>query len=432
MKRITLLLMLLCLITVGFAQEEVAIEQTINQRIGHLIIDRGWDVQLMHRETEGYRIAVVVPERFAGIASETQVCNLTGDTLTILENTMLPRGTVVELEGKLKFRSIDVYKEAKATIDRLCVPQDAKTSYYLYLMKKSEVNIRQMTFMGKPDSKKDCDPMISLSDESKLRIDTIRGSGNPKIELYNSDFQYSTSLLDGEILVKEFKSPTWFYEKRNPKIIKTEIVDGQPITKERYKIWSQDLAFNAGVGFRKYQNPVDFGSPFTNNGVLTVSFGLLTGFRFSDRWTLYTGLRYNANRYYMAHQVKLSENGLESIDGQTPIQQNQLCSDYLGIPVELYFNFSELAKSSLSLDVFFGRRLYGVLQTRSAENNYKNYDSEKATHLFNPWKLEVGLSINTGLIGFIHGLRVYTNLLPEYNKAVTTEKFRSIGVEIRF
>lgn len=424
MKRIVLLLLAFCLTQMALAQEEVAIEQTIDQPISCLWINADWDVCLKHNDDKGYRVAVVVPERFAGIAAEIQVCNLTGDTLTILENTMLPKGTIVELEGNLNFKAITMSKEAKVTIDRLCVPQEAEANDYLYLMKKSEVSINQLVSSG--------EILIHLSDESKLRIDTIQGSGKPIIELYNGDFQYGTSLLDGEITVKEYKSPTWFYEKKNPKVIKTEIVDGQYVTKERYKIWNQDLAFNAGVGFRKYQNPVDFGSPFTNNGVLTVSWGLLTGFRFSDRWTLCTGLRYNVNRYYMAHQVKLSENGLESIDGQTPIQQNQLYSDYLGIPVELYFNFSEQIKSNLSLDVFFGHRLNGVLQTRSAEDNYKNYDSEKATHLFNPWKLEVGLSINTGLIGFIHGFRVYTNLLPEYNKAATTEKFRSIGFEIKF
>lgn len=423
MKRLTLSILLLCLTTLGFAQEEVAIEQTINQPIGYLEIGAGWDVQLTHRETDDFRIAIVVPERFAGIAAETQVCNLAGDTLTILENTMLPRGTIVELEGNLSFRVVVLFKEAKASFDHLIIPQDAEIKDYFYLLKKSEANIHQLVSSG--------DPLIHLSEESKLNIDTIQGSGKPTIELYNADFQYGKSLLDGEILVKEYERPTIFYEKKNPKVIKTEIVDGQPVTRERYKIWDPSLTFGAGIGFRKYQNPVDFNSPFTNNGILSINFGLSTEFRFSDRWSLTTGLQYNFNRYFMAHQLKLNENGLESIDGQTPIQKNELSNGYLGVPVELFFHFAEPWKSSLSMDVFFGRRLHGSLHTLGPDDNYKKWQSEKATSLFNPWKLEVGLSINTNLIGFIHGFRVFTNLLPEYNKAVTTEKFRSIGVEIR-
>ena len=423
MKRNVLLLLAFCLTQMALAQEEVAIEQTIDQSIGCLWISADWDVRLKHNDDNGYRVAVVVPERFAGIAAEIQICNLTGDTLTILENTMLPKGTIVELEGNLNFKAITMSKEAKVTIDRLYVPQEAEANYYLYLMKKSEVSINQLVSSG--------EILIHLSDESKLRIDTIQGSGKPIIELYNGDFQYGTSLLDGEILVKEYKSPTWFYEKKNPKVIKTEIVDGQPVTTERYKTWNASIAFDFDMGFRNLQNPIDFSSPFTNNGVLTESVGLSTGWRFNEQLSLLTGLRLNYNRYFMAHQVQLTENGLESIDGQTPIQVNRLSNGYLGVPVSLYWG-NELLKSGLSFDVFFGHILYGSMQTRNAEDNYKDWHSEKATHLFNPWKLEVGMSFYTNLVGFIHGFRVYTNLLPEYNKSVTTEKFRSIGFEIKF
>lgn len=424
MKRITFIILTFFLAQTAIAQNEIAIEQTLDQPIGCLYIWKGWDVRLMHRETDGYRIAVVVPERYAAIADETPICNLSGDTLTLLENTALPQGTVVELEGNLNFRAIEIFKEAKVSIDRLYMPQNAELHSYLYLMKKAEVSINQLVFSG--------ESWISLSDGSKLSIDTIQGSGNPEIELYDADYQYGTNLLNGEILVKEYKRPTRFYEKKNPKVIRTEIIDGQPVTKERYKIWDNVIAVDVGIGFRKHQNPVDFSSPFTNNGVLSFSWGLTTSFRFSDHWTLTTGLRLNTNTYYMAHQLKLTENGMESIDGQTPIQINRLSNDYLGVPVSLYWNFSELLKSSLSFDVFFGHIIDGSLMARTAEDNYKKWHIEDASNLFNPWKLEIGLSFNTNQIGFIHGFRVYTNLLPEYSKAATTEKFRSIGFEVRF
>ena len=424
MKRIILSFVIFLAAQIGFAQEEVAIEQNINAPIGCLNISAGWEVRLMNRNMDSYRLAVVVPDRFVGIAAETQVCNLKGDTLTILENTMLPQGTVVELEGPLELQEIVLLTEAKAVFDHLLIPEKA-TKFEIYLAKRSEMTVHQLISNG--------EPFISLSDESKLTIDTIQGTGNPKIKMYNAKFQYGTSLLDGEIVVKEFKKPSWFYyEVQNPKVIKTKLVDGQPVTTERYKIWNASVAIDVGMGFRKYQNPIDFNSPFTNNGILSINWGLSTGFRFSDRWTFSTGLRYNFNQYFMVHQLKLNENGLETIDGQTPIQQNQLVSGYLGIPVELHFSFGEQWKSSLSLDAFFARRLHGTLDTCGPEGNYKNWTGENAPSLFNPWKLEVGLSINTSLIGFIHGIRVYTNLLPEYSKAVTTEKFRSVGVEIKF
>ena len=192
MKRITLLIMLLCLTGLGFAQEEVAIEQTINQPIRLLRIDKGWNVRLMHRNTNDYRLAVVVPEQYARIASEVQACNLTGDTLTILQNNMLPQGSVLELEGPLNFQIIALYNEAKAVIDHLVIPE-IHTNYEIYLGKKSETTIHHLVSNG--------EPYINMSNESQLTIDTIQGSGKPTIEMYNAKFLYGTNLLDGEILV---------------------------------------------------------------------------------------------------------------------------------------------------------------------------------------------------------------------------------------
>ena len=49
MKRITLFIAILFAFNMGFAQEEVAIEQHIEQPINTLEIYRGWDVHLLHK-----------------------------------------------------------------------------------------------------------------------------------------------------------------------------------------------------------------------------------------------------------------------------------------------------------------------------------------------------------------------------------------------
>ena len=88
MKRITLLIAILLNYQLGFAQEEVAIEQRIEQPINRLEIYRGWDVHLLHNEADsGYRVAIVTNEDYAPFAFNVQLCNVKGDTLTILKNT---------------------------------------------------------------------------------------------------------------------------------------------------------------------------------------------------------------------------------------------------------------------------------------------------------------------------------------------------------
>ena len=134
----------------------------------------------------------------------------------------------------------------------------------------------------------------------------------------------------------------------------------------------------------------------------------------------------------MDYPVKIGENGLEIIENPEMTQHDKLVSTYLCIPAELYYYFDKKKSFGLSMDIKFGYLVGAQLNTRFPQIGNQGSIGENARSLFNPWKLEAGISIITNVLGIIHGVRVYTNLLPEYNKAVTTEKFRSIGVEIKF
>lgn len=422
MKRIILSLIILLAAQIVFAQEEVAIEQNINTPIGCLDINAGWDVRLMHRETEGYRIAIVVPKKYEEIAMvEAPVCSIMGDTMTIIENTLLPRGTVVEIEGNLGFRKINVYDRATVSADRIITPEVTDT-YYIYLSQNADFHINHIRFCGAT--------MLSVNDKSTLRIDTITGKGEPFIELYEGNFEYGLNRLEGKITVKEYKKQNCNYYSKYPKIIKTKMVDGEPVTTERYKIWGEFLAFGASVGFRRGADPVDFNSPFKSKHTLSANLGLTTLFKFSEHWGLSAGLLYNLNLQDMVHQLKFEDGSLEVIDGQVPIQQNRLFSNYLGVSVDLNWYLGKRGTESVSLDYYCGYLLGGQIWV-SNQNSSFAWVGSNARPLFNPWKMELGLSFNTQHLGIIHGVRVFTNLLPEYKPGITTDKFRSIGFEIK-
>lgn len=421
MKRIALTLLAFCLAQMAIAQNEVAIEQTIDQSIGYLNIYADWDVRLMHRETNGYRIAIVVPERYAEIAAETQICNINGDTLTITENTMLPKGTVVELEGNLSFRKINICDMATASADHINVPETT-ISYYIYLGQNADFQVNHIQFCGKP--------ILSVNEKSTLRIDTITGQGEPSIELYVGKFEYGLDRLEGKITVKEYEKPNWNYSGKLQKTIKTKMVGDELVTTERYQTWCRHLMFGASVGFKQGADAADYNSPYTYTNTLSVNLGLTTLFRFGEHWSLSTGLMCNINDQYMFHQLKFEDGKLEVIDGQVPIQQNMLESWYLGVPVELFRYLGKQGRESISLDYYCGYLLEGLLCTHDAIN-HNGWIGESARPIFTPWKMEFGLSFNTQRLGIIHGVRVFINLLPEFNKAATTDKFNSFGVEIK-
>lgn len=249
------------------------------------------------------------------------------------------------------------------------------------------------------------------------------------------EFQISTNHLEGKIAwIQNEDTPGRHYQQKDSRIIKTKQVDGEWVTTDHRKVWNDVISVDASFGYRMGANPTNANSPLLNRGTLSVNLGMSTYFKLSNRLGLSTGVHWTTESKALSHQVKYEDNTLKVIDGQEDFQCNRLKSHYLGIPVTLYYFLGRQQTESFSMDVFCGyligeRLLTSVDPTKLIRIG--NRTNEKVDGIFNPWKLEAGLSFNTQHLGFIHGIRVFTNLLPEYKPGVTTDKFRSIGVELK-
>jgi len=436
MKRIILSLAILLAAQIGFAQEEVAIEQNINQRINELEIYSGWNVHLIHHEADsGYRVAIITEDDLAARAYNVQLCNVKDSTLTILENTQLPRGTVVEIEGPINFGQINLLDRATVEADYVVasaasVPEDWTN---LNLCMYSSFHVRHYHIPNPENS-----PGMEVWDHAQLTIDTISGEGNVMMNVYEGVFQYGTDILRGKITLNEYGNTSdWPYmQEKNCRVIKTKEVDGELVTTDRRKVWNDALFLEVGIGLQHGNTPTNPNSPFLQYNTLTVNMGFSTYFNLGNRWGLKTGLLWNENRKSLCHQVKYENNELVVIDGQGDYQRNRLYNLYMGIPVSLSYYLGKKQTESVSLDLYCGRLIGEALVT--SKDPTKPFGlglfpgtKDHLDNIFNPWKLEVGLSFNTRHLGILHGLRVFTNLLPEYKPGVTTDKFRSIGVEIK-
>ena len=429
MKRIILSLAILLAAQIGFAQEEVAIEQNINQRINKLEINSGWDVHLIHHEADsGYRVAIITEDDLAARAYNVQLCNVKDQTLTILENTQLPRGTVVEIEGPMTFGQINLLNNATAEADYVVVSAASvpKEWINLDLSRFSSFHVRHYHIPNPENS-----PGMEIWDHAQLTIDTISGEGNVMMNVYEGDFQYGTNILRGKIKLCEHENTSdWPYMQREWRIIKTKEVDGELITTDRRKVWNDALSVDAGIGILYGNKPKDPNSPYLQSTTLSVKVGMSTYFKLGNRWGISTGLLWNSNNKSLCHQVKYENNELVVIDGQGDFQRNKLTYNYLGIPVTMNYYLGKRGTESLSLDFYCARLLGEHLRSTTDPTKLFSGTKEKVD-VFNPWKIEVGLSFNTQHLGFFHGIRVFTNLLPEYKPGVTTDKFRSVGVEIK-
>ena len=437
MKHIILSLAILLAAQIGFAQKEVAIEQNINQRINKLEINSGWDVHLIHHEADsGYRVAIITEEDLAARAYNVQLCNVKDSTLTILENTQLPRGTVVEIEGPMTFGQINLLDRATAEADYVVASAASAPKDWtnLNLSKYSNFHVRHYHIPNPENS-----PGMKIWDHAQLTIDTLSGEGDAVVDTYEGNFQYGSDILQGKITLNEYGNTSdWPYTQgKDCRIIKTKEVDGELVTTDRKKIWNDALVIDVGIGEQYGNTPTNPDSPFLQYNTLSVNIGFSTYFKLGNRWGLRTGLQWNENRKSLCHQVKYENDELVVADGQGDYQRNRLYNLYMGIPVSLDYYLGKRETESFSLDLYCGRLIGETLVT--SKDPTKPFGlvlfpgtKDHLDNIFNPWKLEVGLSFNTRHLGIIHGLRVFTNLLPEYKPGVTTDKFRSIGVEIKF
>ena len=432
MKRITLLLAIFFTFQVGFAQEEVAIEQIIDQPINALVINPGWNVQLIQSQEadSSCRVAIITEEALASFAYNVRLCSVKGDTLTILENTQLPKGTVVELEGPMTYRQISMMPGAVVSADRI-ITSKTVVPKFIYLGSDAHCHIQHLQI---PDE--DCSSGVDVWDRAQLTIDTISGESDLWANVYEgAAFQFGINNLNGKIRLQEYEeTPGWHYQQKACRIIKNKEQDGVMVTTDHRKVWTDALVVETSFGIRKGDTPKDPDSPFLQYNTLSVNYGVSTYFNLSNHWGIRTGLQFNHNRKSLCHQVEYEDGDFTVIDGQGEFQRNRLYSLYTGIPVSLYYYLGKQQTESVSLDFYAGRLIGEGFSTSIDPTRmigFRNWSYEKVDDIFNPWKLEVGLSFNTQHLGFFHGIRVFTNLLPEYKPGVVDGKIRTVGVELK-
>lgn len=429
MKHIILTIAIVLAALTGFAQEEVAIEQYINQSINKLEINPGWDVHLIHAETENtYRVAIVTTDDWAPFAYSVHLCNVKDQKLTILENTMLPQGTIVEVEGPMNLWQIAMLDRATATADYVVSSSAQENLTNIFLGRNSSFHVQNYHITKTKNM-----PKVDVWDHAKLTIDTISGEGNAAVNLYEgADFQYESNVLKGDIVLNIYEETHgWPYRRKERREIKNKEVDGELVTTNRRKMWDQSISFDGRIGILYGNTPKDSNSPLLQNSTLSVKLGSNTSFKLSDNWRFSPGFLFEVDKKKLSHQVKYENNELVVIDGQEEFQRNSLTSLYLGATTTLYYYLGKRQMESISIDFYCAGLLRERLSTTTDPTKLFARKSESVDNIFNHWKLEVGLSFNTQRLGFIHGIRVFANLLPEYQSGVTTGEIRSIGIEIK-
>ena len=427
MKRLFLTLFAVVAALFAVAQEEIAVEQIISGKIEKLEIEAGWKVKVLNQVADTCcSIAIVTTEEYLEKASQTKLCKLSGKTLTILENNTLPKGTVVELRGKTDLKSLYVDERADVFIDSIGVAGSKRFSFDV--AKLSSLHIGHLHTVGQP--------VIQVSDAVELQIDTLTGD-DLYVWMDDCKFRYGVNLLNGNLNIWERKLnyfdtyiPEGQFVNLKRKWQQNDTLRHLTVSKGYERLWNGTIIGGLKGGYRFGQSPKDFDTnPYACFGVFSLSVPVVTGFNLSKKWTMQTGLQFDLNIRRMAHPVTQDGNGLIAVDNQLSARQNIVTNTYLTIPVNFYRKISRNG-DELGLDVNFGRRLGGSLFTLETAVWGNSSGQESIAYLFNPWKIEFGISLNTNSLGLIHGVRLFTNLLPEFSNA-SIKPMSTIGMEIK-
>lgn len=207
------------------------------------------------------------------------------------------------------------------------------------------------------------------------------------------------------------------------------------------------LGFSAGVNLYTTGNQF---SPYYSKYGLLMQVPLLLQYDITPRWRLSTGARldftFNPLHYNVDwHEVDdgngyIYADGLEFQESFTGKQHYFTYFFHLGIPVQATWYPWPNEKRLLAVtgDLFagyaFGNNLF--LNTSYAERNGGGTGINDVHHVSHhtesllPWKLEVGVTLSTDVLGLIHGVRFFANLLPSYRDPVTGEDLYLTGMTL--
>lgn len=164
-----------------------------------------------------------------------------------------------------------------------------------------------------------------------------------------------------------------------------------------------------------------------------------------ERLTAIGGLRYDFEWSLLRYNVSPAEGGgLEFLTTPgTGRQTAVMFHSYLGLTGEVEWNAVARNRRVLRLSVdyylAYDVSRYLTIRNRDARSTYFGTQTstsktvvESGDPMFQPWKLEIGLTAATDLLGIIHGVRFFTNLLPTYKDPATGEKIYTTGMMIYF
>lgn len=405
------------------AQNEYRISQSISNEINDITIRPGWNV-VLKQGTQPSLTIVTTCQAFFDDGTEPEVCTIKEQSLELLENTTMPKSTVIEIVLSVPIESLYVGPGSSLTTDNLRFSDDwnnieisdsaivrgkswHSNSSYVKVGFHSELTLdtleatKRLTVICRPYSKFECPAVISP--DTKIKKDK-RSLGTP--------FQ-SDSIQN--IKVKETNNNWWHH------IDGISLSGGISAPIPLYMNNKSGSAYNRGESYR-----------------ITLQAGFLRQIELTRRLSFNPTLRYDWEWHRLLNNVVTDGNSLTLTDTPTAEQpQQHILSQYVGINLGFTYAIGKKDREKIyPYHINFGLsglyNISGRLATRTMGTDNRWNRTNVKTDIFNPWQIRANVGIGGGHLLGRFNLNLTYDLLPTFRSGIGAKDIRTFGVSISF
>lgn len=418
------------------AQSEFRIKQAIPSDIDSLYITAGWQVHI--KQDKEASVTIVTPcEAFFDEDSEPELCKIEGHVLTMLENSSMPKNTVIEIVLSHPVRFLNIAKHATVTTEDLTFsekPASVKLKIDDVEIHNNYVEIDENAIVSGTVWRTPTSIMVDINPDASLKLDSltagkriyINQSEDASLECDNMISQ-NTELKRA----KHIKGTVYQSDTAKHLTVKTRWY----LTREAHGIF-----INGGITapIPLYMNNKQ-GSPYNRgeNYRINLQMQFIT-VKLTNRLSYTSYLRYEWDWRRLLNTVKKEGDALvldNSFGALNP--QQHLLAQNLGLDYNFTYTIGKknvktgMPAFRLNFGMAVMYNISGRLATRTMGEDNRWHRTNEKVDVFNPWQLRAHVGIGGGPLTKAT-LSLTYDLLPTFRSGIGEDKIHSFGVSINF
>ena len=416
------ILIIFSFVTELHAQNEFRIKQSIPSDIDSIYITAGWQVHI--KQDKEASITIVTPcSAFFDENNEPEVCKMESHTLTMLENSTMPKRTVVEIVLAKMPHYIEIGKDATVTTGNLTFDN-----------RQCDVDIQEGATVSGSRWHSTRSIFIGISPDASLKLDSIVAERHISIrQMEDASFDCPDMVSPETDLYRHKKAKGPVYESDTAKHI--AVKNRWYLSRERHAIF-----FNGGITapIPLYMNNKQ-GSPYNRGENYRINLQMhMINVDITKRLTFTPHLRYEWDWRRLLNTVKKDGDALVLDDSYGALNPQQyLLAQNLGLDYSFTYtlgkNNGTTGMPAFRLD--FGMavmyNISGRLATRTMGDDNRWHRTSEKVDVFNPWQLRAHVGIGGGPLTKAT-LSLTYDLLPTFRSGIGADKVHTFGVSINF